>query len=346
MNDAINPKQFARELANWFRENKRDLPFRKTKDPYKIFLSELMLQQTQMDTVIPYYERFIKVFPTITDLANASLDDVYKLWQGLGYYRRAKYIHETAKIIRDEYQGVFPSDLNSIRKLKGVGNYTAGAIHSIAFKQPTPAVDGNVMRVMSRVLMRDDDIALTKNMKTIETILKSYIVHEDPSDFTEGMMELGALICQKTPKCNLCPVSKHCLAFKHDKVHLYPYKSKLKEKTIENYYVIVLKENMNVLLRQRPSEGLLANMLEFPQYETPSLEIALKQFEEEFNLKVINHLSLNQTIKHVFTHKIWMMHSVIVDVSQHPYTLIPMDQLPKAMSKAHLKIMSLLKVKT
>lgn len=345
MNESIDRAKFAHELAEWFRENKRDLPFRKTKDPYKIFLSELMLQQTQMDTVIPYYERFIKAYPTIIDLANASLDDVYKLWEGLGYYRRAKYIHETAKIIRDEYQGIFPSDLKSIRSLKGVGNYTAGAIHSIAFKKPTPAVDGNVMRVMSRVLMREDDIALPKHMKTMETILKDYIVHEDPSDFTEGMMELGALICQKTPKCASCPVKKHCLAYKHQATDRFPYKSKLKEKTNEHYFVCVLLDNEKALLRQRPNEGLLASMLEFPQYETNNLNDALSTFENEFNLKVDNASTVENPIKHIFTHKVWHMTIVYVKADHKHLELTPLNDLPKAMSKAHLKIIKTLKVK-
>lgn len=345
MEEMINRKRFARELSDWFRKNKRDLPFRKTKDPYKIFLSELMLQQTQMDTVIPYYERFIKAYPTIVDLANASIDDVYKLWEGLGYYRRAKYIHETAQIIRDKYQGRFPSDLKSIRALKGVGNYTAGAIHSIAFSSPTPAVDGNVMRVMSRVLMRDDDIALPKNMKTIEILLKDYIIHENPSDFTEGMMELGALICQKTPKCERCPIKHHCLAYKNGVTDLYPYKSKLKEKTNEHYMVCILKDKQHALLRQRPHEGLLANMLEFPQYETSDLNEALNAFEKDFDMKVNHAKVLNQSIKHIFTHKVWHMRLVLIEVDAINQPLYPLDALPKAMSKAHLKIVKALKVK-
>ncbi|MFH5882563.1 A/G-specific adenine glycosylase [Liberiplasma polymorphum] len=339
-----NKIQFANELSNWYRLNKRNLPFRKTNDPYKIYLSEMMLQQTQMDTVLPYYERFISKYPTITELANAPMADVLKLWEGLGYYRRAAYLHETAKIVRDEHNGVFPSDIESIRKLKGIGRYTAGAIHSIAFLKPTPAVDGNVMRVMSRITAYDKDITKTTHMREIENEVQTLIIHENPSDFTQGMMELGALVCQKTPKCEWCPVSKHCFAFNNNQINLYPYKEKAKAKVTEEYIVfVVMDDASHVLLNKRPGDGLLANMLEFPQFETKDLKQASIEFMQTYNVLVTETEKLFE-IKHIFTHKIWLLNVYKVSVQTNKHlNLIPTNDIPTAMSKAHIKILEKLK---
>ncbi len=338
-----NKKQFAHDLCDWYRQNQRDLPFRKTTDPYKIFLSEMMLQQTQVVTMLPYYDRFIDTFPTIESLAQAQESEVLKLWEGLGYYRRARYIHETAKMIMSDFGGVFPSDYKDILSLKGVGKYTAGAVHSIAFNHPTPAVDGNVMRVMSRVLMLDQDITKTQTVKHVETVLSQTIIHDNPSDFTQGLMEVGALICIKTPHCDICPLRMHCLAAKHNVQTEYPIKKKLKAKTEEHYITFIIKnKSHDVVLTKRPARGLLANMLEFPQVKTTDLTQAIKTIEAAYDITIDNPM-FHRSIKHVFTHKIWHMDVYHVNTSNKSLPFYPMNDLTEAMSRAHLKIIDSLK---
>ncbi len=339
-----NPKKFAHDLCDWYRDNKRDLPFRKSKDPYKIFLSELMLQQTQIATMIPYYERFIERFPTIKALAEANQDEVLKYWEGLGYYSRARYIHESAQMIMNTYDGIFPEALNDIEALKGVGRYTSRAIHSIAYDEPSVAVDGNVMRVMSRVLLFDEDIRKTKNMRLIEDTLKNVIVHEKPADFTQALMELGALVCKKSPLCEACPLKHHCFAYKQNRQNDYPVVSKLKDKTTHTFSVMIVRKGNCYILNQRPPKGLLANMYEFPQYET-SKNNALKQLVKDYEL-VLDSVDTLGTITHIFTHKIWTMHVYAVNAENVPDNQIyALNTFPHAVSKAHLKIIDLLKEK-
>jgi len=333
-----NQIKFANELSNWYRENKRDLPFRKTRDPYKIFISELMLQQTQVDTVIPYYLRFVDTFPTIQALADAKIEQVLKIWEGLGYYRRACYIHETAQMIVKDFNGVFPNALKDIERLKGVGRYTARAIDSIAYDNPSPAVDGNVMRVMSRVMLYDKDISKTKHMREIEHEVAKLIVHEIPSDFTQAMMELGALICTKNPDCKSCPIKSHCFAYKQNLQNEFPKKSKLKDKTHETFSVIVLKSQNKVLLTQRPKQGLLANMYEIPQFESQDLTKVKLEFNDKFKT-TIQSLEPLFSFDHIFTHKVWHLHvyQAVVSSIKH-LTLFELKDFPYAISKAHLKI--------
>ncbi|MFW5842264.1 MAG: A/G-specific adenine glycosylase [Bacillota bacterium] len=343
MKDLKHKKQFAHDLSNWYRKHQRDLPFRKTSDPYKIFLSEMMLQQTQVVTMLPYYERFIKRFPTIKSLAQAKERDVLKLWEGLGYYRRARYIHETAKMIMSDFDGVFPRDYKDILALKGVGKYTAGAIHSIAFNQPTPAVDGNVMRVMSRVLTLDQDITLAQTVNHVEAILSNTIIHDNPSDFTQGLMEIGALICTKTPDCEACPLSAHCFAYKQNNQTAYPIKKKLKAKTEDHFITFIIKNSEHeIVLAKRPARGLLANMLEFPQVKTKDLDSAIKTVEHAYNTTLDNYTK-HTTIKHVFSHKIWYMDVYIVHTKDTALPFYKIDNLSEAMSRAHLKIIDSLK---
>ncbi len=343
MKSIDKPKQFAHDLCEWYRENKRDLPFRKSRDPYRIFLSELMLQQTQISTMLPYYERFIGRFPDVKSLADASLDEVLKYWEGLGYYSRARYIHESAQMIVREFDGQFPRELKTIESLKGVGRYTARAIHSIAYDEPSVAVDGNVMRVMSRVLLFDGEIKQTKNMRHIESILDNVIVHERPSDFTQALMELGALVCKKRPDCEVCPLKDKCFAYKLDKQDAYPVVSKAKPKTEHHYHVFVVRHQNRYLLRRRPSHGLLANMHEFPQYES-SYETALETLQNEFSLSIAAVHSLG-TQKHVFSHKVWTMQAYEVVLKRPVDGLVNLENYPNAMSKAHHKIIEKIKEK-
>lgn len=335
-----NTKQFAHDLCDWYRLHYRKLPFRETSEPYNILVSELMLQQTQMDTVIPYYERFIQRFPNVEALAKAPQTEVLKYWEGLGYYRRAKHLHETAKIIVSDYNGEFPNELNVIKKLKGVGDYTAGAIHSIAFNQPTPAIDGNVMRVLSRITEYPNDVSMKESSDYFETILHSLIKHETPRDFTQAMMELGALVCKKKPLCEICPLQKECLAYKHNTQENYPIKKVKKPIQHENYFTFVLQNQAkDTLLIRRPEKGLLANLMAFPQYLGSDIELALKQFSEDFDIPVkkANYLF---DIEHIFSHKKWHLHVYRIETNSDIIThkMFDLNKLPEAISKAHLKI--------
>lgn len=330
--------KFAHDISNWYRANKRDLPFRKTNDPYKIFLSEMMLQQTQVQTMLPYYARFIERFPTINDLASATEDDVLTMWQGLGYYRRAKFIHQAAIAVRDQHNGVFPSDLKSIKALKGVGDYTAGAIHSIAFNQPTPAIDGNVMRVMSRVLGIYDPINNTETVRSVKQLVGKMILHENPSDFTQALMELGALVCKQTPVCEVCPVQAKCFAYKHSAQSTLPVKEKLAPKTEHHFITFLVTYKDKVLLQRNPADGLLANMLACPQFEVDTFDEALTLFKHRYSFDVKNIKYVSQ-IKHVFTHRVWYMHIYQMDATDLNASFYAIDALPHAISRAHQKVL-------
>jgi A/G-specific adenine glycosylase len=218
---------FAEKIISWYKKNKRDLPWRYTLDPYKIWLSEIILQQTRVAQGLPYYNSFVTKFTTVKDLANASESDVLRTWQGLGYYSRARNLHHTAKLIYDSYNGIFPDNFEELKKLKGVGNYTAAAIASFAFKQRVPAVDGNMMRVFSRYFEYKEPIDSPKAQKDFFRIGLELIKKVDASDFNQAVMELGAIVCSpKNPKCNECPLQNNCVAFANKTQLIYPIKSK------------------------------------------------------------------------------------------------------------------------
>lgn len=236
MNESLHQKlekvtvdQFQRDLIDWYEREKRDLPWRKSQDPYRVWVSEIMLQQTRVDTVIPYYQRFMEKFPTIEALANADEDDVLKAWEGLGYYSRARNLQAAVREVHESYNGVVPDNPKELGKLKGIGPYTKGAILSIAYNIPEPAVDGNVMRVLSRILSIWDDIAKPKTRKVFEEAVYYLISKENPSSFNQALMELGAMVCTPTsPSCLLCPVREHCAAFSEGVQAELPVKTKAK----------------------------------------------------------------------------------------------------------------------
>lgn len=342
MKNTVNYQNFVYDLCEWYRINQRTLPFRKTRDPYAIFVSELMLQQTQVDTMIDYYNRFMASFPTIEALANAPLESVLKAWEGLGYYRRAAYVHKTAQKIVSEYQGAFPNNYKDLLKLPGVGRYTAGAILSIAYMIPTPAIDGNVFRVITRLLMIDDDITTAKAYQKVEKELQLMLAYDNPSDFTQALMELGALVCLRQPKCQICPVKSHCFAYEHSCQLAFPNKPKAKTKNTESQIAFIYENNGMFLLSKRPQTGLLANMFEFPQFQTTSLTAAIQSFNKIYNT-IIQDTVLLTEFKHLFTHKIWQIRVYKIK-TEVPITdsLYRLNTLPYAMSKAHLKIKDLI----
>lgn len=303
----FNINGFQKDLLHWYLTNKRELPWRKTNDPYHIWISEIMLQQTQVITVIPYYEKFLKKFPTVYHLAEADEQTVLKQWEGLGYYSRARYLHEAAKEVVEHYSGVIPSNKKQLSSLKGIGPYTSGAILSIAFNQPEPAVDGNVMRVLSRILLIDDNIAEVRTRKKFETTVSMIISKEDPSSFNQGLMELGAMVCTpKNPLCLHCPVRDHCRAFQAGVQTELPVKTRAKRQKVEPYIVVIIRKDDEVLIEQRPYQGLLANMWQFPMVKVSA--IGINEVEnwvyDTYGISAKLGDMLGE-VKHIFTHKIW-----------------------------------------
>ncbi|MCU9614643.1 A/G-specific adenine glycosylase [Caldibacillus lycopersici] len=303
---------FQTALIDWFQSEKRDLPWRKNRDPYKVWVSEIMLQQTKVDTVIPYFHRFIDKFPTIEALANADEQDLLKVWEGLGYYSRARNLQTAVREVQASYGGKVPMSKEEFGKLKGVGPYTTGAVLSIAYGIPEPAVDGNVMRVLSRIFCLSDDIAKVKTRTFIEGITREIISEEDPSSFNQGLMELGAMICKPgTPACLLCPVREFCQAYAEGKQSDLPIKSKAKKgNTVHLTAAVLLDSDNRIIICKRPENGLLANLWEFPN------EVAVKNgpknllssFETELATKhgIQTHVeSPLCTIEHVFSHLKW-----------------------------------------
>ena len=297
--------KFREALTDWYRRERRDLPWRRTGNPYWIWISEVMLQQTRVDTVIPYYLRFTERYPTMEDLAYAPEQELMKNWEGLGYYSRVRNLQAGVREAYETY-GEVPADPERFRKLKGVGPYTAGAVMSIAFGIPAPAVDGNVMRVLSRVLLIEEDIAKPKTRKIFEEAVMDLIDRDDPSSFNQGLMELGATVCTPTrPKCLLCPVREWCGAYHEGREESLPFKSKKKkQETVPQTVIAVKSPDGRWLLEQRPDDGLLAGMWQFPTAETGDPAEAVRQITERHRLD-LGPLKEAVRFKHIFTHRIW-----------------------------------------
>jgi|SRR5690625_1363777 len=304
----FNILQFQTDLLNWYGQNKRDLPWRQDQNPYKVWVSEIMLQQTQVDTVIPYFYRFMEQFPTVYDLASADEQDVLKAWEGLGYYSRARNLQNAVREVVSEYNGKVPDHPKQLGELKGIGPYTRGAILSIAFNQPEPAVDGNVMRVLSRIFNIDDDISVGRTRKRFEEIVREIISEEDPSSFNQALMELGALICTpKSPMCMFCPVMEHCEAYEEGIQEQLPVKAKkVKQKKKPYKSVIIKNEKGEVIIERRPETGLLANLWQFPMIpgQIKTNEEAEQWLYKEYGLDITIDKKVGD-VRHVFSHIIW-----------------------------------------
>lgn len=265
--------QFSNRLIQWYLQNKRDLPWRKTSNPYLIWLSEIMLQQTRVAQGLPYYLAFTRAFPTVFDLAAATEEEVLKLWQGLGYYSRARNLHGTAKTIATEFGGIFPASYTGLLKLKGIGEYTAAAIASFSYDEPTPVVDGNVFRVLARYFNIETDIASSPARKEFAALAYELMPKDSAALFNQAIMEFGALQCvPRNPNCHICPLNDGCLALQMKKVHELPIKSK-KQKVSDRYfnYLVFSDSNENMLLNKRTQKGIWQNLYEFPLVETPGV---------------------------------------------------------------------------
>ncbi|WP_186576710.1 A/G-specific adenine glycosylase [Aquibacillus kalidii] len=299
---------FQADLINWFEKEKRDLPWRQDQDPYKVWVSEIMLQQTKVDTVIPYFNNFIEKFPTLADLAEADEQDVLKAWEGLGYYSRARNLQTAVREVVSSYDSKVPDVPEEVSGLKGVGPYTTGAILSIAYGVPEPAVDGNVMRVLSRILQIEKDIAKQSTRKIFEACVRQIISKANPSSFNQGLMELGALICTpKSPSCLLCPVQEHCKAFENGIQEQLPVKSKAKKQKHVQYFSYIIKDKYdNYLVEQRPDSGLLANLWQFPMVPSAEVDVehATQWISQVYGIEISVGTKL-KSIKHVFSHLTW-----------------------------------------
>lgn len=289
---------FAQAVLTWFDQfGRKHLPWQQQKNLYKVWLSEIMLQQTQVVTVIPYFERFIDTFPTIIDLANAPLDEVLHLWTGLGYYARARNLHKTAQIVRDQYQGQFPTNFADVVALPGIGRSTAGAILSSVLNQPYPILDGNVKRVLSRYFA----VAGWAGEKSVENHLWSLSQEVSPSqriaDFNQAMMDIGAMVCTRSkPKCGLCPLNFQCQAYKEQDWQRYPGKKPKKSLPQRTSYFLVLAQQGKVYLQQRSNQGLWGGLYCFPQFDHKDKVLAfLRQMG-------IEHYQEWTSFRHTFSH--------------------------------------------
>ncbi len=296
-------KNFTRQLLVWYRKNARDLPWRRTQDPYKIWISEIMLQQTTVNAVIPYYERWVKTFPTLKHVAKASEQKILKAWQGLGYYQRARNIHKAARLVVKNFNGKIPSDLEKLKTLPGFGSYTLAAVSSIAFNKALPLVDANVRRVMMRILALEEIITPAVDGKVLP-FLSDTISQREPGNYNQALMELGALICKsKEPLCLLCPVQTHCQAFKKGNQGQIPLS---KKKVVQdlNVAIGILRLDGKFFIQQRPPQGLLANLWEFPggkieKGETPEQALR-REIREELGIKITRSKHL-MNVRHFYT---------------------------------------------
>ena len=302
---------FTNALTEWYLQNKRDLPWRNTQNPYHIWLSEIMLQQTRVSQGMPYYFAFVNAFPTVFELANASEEQVLKLWQGLGYYSRARNLHKTAQYIAFEQNGIFPSTYNDLLKLKGVGEYTAAAIASFSYDEAVPVVDGNVFRVLSRFFDIETDIAQAFSKKEFTALAFELMPKNNPALFNQAIMEFGALQCvPKSPVCKNCVLNEGCLALQKKKVGSLPFKSKkLKIRKRFFNYIVFIDESKNTVIQKRTDKGIWHNLFEFPLIETEKEEdfemISSKIMENSFVKNTIISVSqMNfKTEVHKLTHQ-------------------------------------------
>lgn len=321
---------FSRELIDWYVGAARDLPWRRTTDPYAIWVSEIMLQQTRVEAVKPYYHRFLKELPDVPALAEASEEQLHKLWEGLGYYSRVRNMQRAARTCMELYGGALPPDHDKLLSLCGIGEYTAAAVSSIAFGIPAPAIDGNVLRVMGRYLAIDRVITEKDSKKEIRAFLSSVIPWDRPGVFNSAIMELGATLCgpDKAARCGGCPLVSQCRAFKEGRTDQLPLRAAKTPKRMEEYTVFILKDTCGgTALEKRPSRGLLAGLWQPPMEKGLLLEKEVFELLENKGCQILSVKELPPA-RHVFTHIIWEMKAFAVTVSDGaPYSFYDKEQL-------------------
>ncbi len=314
-------------LLVWYRGAHRPLPWRETRDPYRIWVSEIMLQQTRVEAVKPYFARFLEAAPTPAALAALPEVRLFKLWEGLGYYSRARNLQSAARVICDEHGGEMPRTYKELRALPGVGDYTAGAIASIAYDLRVPAVDGNVLRVLSRILACGEDISKEATKKSFAAALAP-LIPLSAGEFTQGLIELGATVCVPNgeARCDACPLSHVCIAHKEGLVHLFPVKGAKQQRRIEKKTVLLVRDGARMLLGRRPERGLLAGLFELPNAEGHLSEDEVLAFVRALGLEPARIRRIHDA-KHVFTHIEWHMIAYDVTVSSEFDGFLPTERL-------------------
>lgn len=293
-------QKIEQKLVHWYLEHKRDLPFRTNQDPYRVWISEIMAQQTQIDTLIPYYNRWMSIYPTLNDLVLSEDDDLYKLWEGLGYYSRVKNIKKASIILANDFKHQFPTSKKEIETLPGIGDYTSSAIASICFNEKTAAIDGNVKRVMSRLYCLDEFVDKKQFYNTVKSTIETWMEQVEPTHLTQALMELGALICNKPAKCEICPLQLNCMAYKTSTVNEYPKVTKQldkKEETID--VVLCINSDNQFALTLTHNDKLMGGYYRLPR---------LDQFNE------LNSV-YDKSVKHIFSHKIWNLNFYTCDIN-------------------------------
>ena len=304
-------------LIRWYRENRRDLPWRQQPSPYHVWVSEIMLQQTRVEAVKPYYQRFLAALPAVKDLAEVPEDQLLKLWEGLGYYNRVRNMQKAARQVMADYGGEFPVTYEGIRSLAGIGSYTAGAIASFAYGLPKPAVDGNVLRVIMRLTGDDSDIMKQSTKKQVEEKLEPVIPADAASDFNQGLIELGAMVCVPNgqPKCGACPLAGMCRARIEGRIEELPVKTRAKERRIEERTILVFRDGEKTAICKRPDKGLLAGMYELPNYPGHMSRKEVAAYSKEIGLMPVRIKKLPEA-KHIFSHVEWRMTGYEVRVDE------------------------------
>lgn len=304
-------------LLTWYDANRRILPWRENPSPYRVWVSEIMLQQTRVEAVKPYFERFMKALPDVKTLAEAPEETLLKLWEGLGYYNRARNLQRAAIQIEEDFGGRMPEEYEALLRLSGIGSYTAGAIASIAYGKPVPAVDGNVLRVLSRVRMDDRLITDAKVKTSVEQELLEIIPADRPGDFNQAMMEIGACVCipNGAPLCDRCPLAGLCMAHEMKSEQEYPKKAGKKPRTVEEKTILILRDENRTAVRKRSEKGLLAGMYEFPSMEGFHTAEEVTAFLAENGIRVLRIQPLEDA-KHIFTHREWHMKGYMVRVDE------------------------------
>ncbi|MBR5597514.1 MAG: A/G-specific adenine glycosylase [Lachnospiraceae bacterium] len=310
-------EKITKPLLAWYDKGHRILPWREDPVGYKVWISEIMLQQTRVEAVKPYFKRFMEELPTIESLANCEEEKLLKLWEGLGYYNRARNLQKAARQVMAEYGGELPQEKVQLEKLAGIGSYTSGAISSIAYGKKAVAVDGNVLRILSRLTMNEEDVLKEATKKKIEAQLMDVIPEERPGDFNQALMELGAMVCipNGKPKCEECPWEAFCQAHKEGREEEFPKKQAKKQRNIEKKTILIVQDEDKTALQKRPSKGLLAGLYEFPSMEGHQTKKAVLEYMKEQGLEVLR-IQKMESSKHIFSHKEWHMIAYAIRVDE------------------------------
>lgn len=338
----MDKRYFSEKLVKWYINNKRELPWRATRDAYKIWLSEIILQQTRVKQGLPYYESFLQAYPTVHQLAKASEQQVLRLWQGLGYYTRARNLHKCAKTIVEKFNGKFPETFQQLITLPGVGEYTAAAIASFAYREPVAVVDGNVFRVLSRIYGIDTIINSPQGKNEFTALANSLISEKDPDLHNQAIMEFGATWCTpKNPNCEECIFKSSCFAYTRNMQHQFPVKAKIKNSRKRYFYYVVLEQGKSLMMKKRIEKDIWNGLFDFQLIEKSRPVKVEKLLEEKYLKKIIedqNNITISKTYKHVLSHQIIHSRFILIKTSRKIngvkdglayYSLKKISKLPK-----------------